>query len=109
MTPQIDNPHDWAVWLLDNLEDQQLLGAGHWEGVLPPAVDFAEVLLALSAYPLLTGMSDGASRTLEFYPGAAKVYGSMQEMFAHPTNLRVVPPRFTLREPPSSSLRSSRS
>lgn len=98
MAPQIDNPHDWAVWLLDNLEDQQLLGAGHWEGVLPAAVDFAEVLLALSAYPLLTGMSDEASRTLEFYPGAAKVYGSMQEMFAHPTNLRVVPPRFTLRD-----------
>lgn len=98
MTPQIDNSHDWAVWLLDNLDDQQLLGAGHWEGVLPTAVDFAEVLFALSAYPLLTGMSDEANRTLEFYPGAAKVYGSMQEMFAHPTNLRVVPTRFSLRD-----------
>ncbi len=98
MTPQIDNPHDWAVWLLDNLEDQQLLGTGYWEGVLPAAVDFAEVLLALSAYPSLTGMSNEASRALEFYPGAAKVYGSMQEMFTHPTNLRVVPPRFTLRD-----------
>lgn len=98
MTPQINNPHDWAVWLLDNLEGQQQLDAGHWEGVLPLAFDFTEVLLALSTYPSLAGMSDGARRTLEFYPGAAKVYGSMQEMFTHPTNLRVVPPRFTLRD-----------
>ena len=98
MTPQIDNPHDWAVWLLDNLEDQQQLSVGHWEGVLPLTVDFSEVMLALREYPLLIGMSDRASRKLEFHPGAVKVYGSMQEMFAHPTNLRVVPLRFTLRD-----------
>lgn len=62
MTPQIDNPHDWAVWLLDNLEDQQQLGVGHWEGVLPLTVDFSEVMLALSEYPLLIGMSDRGMR-----------------------------------------------
>jgi len=98
MTPQIDNSHDWTIWLLDNLESQQQLEDGLWEGVLPVVVDFAEVLAALSAYRSVMGMADAASRKLEFYPGAAKVYSSMQEMFAHPTNLRVVPPRFTLRD-----------
>jgi hypothetical protein len=98
MTPQIDNPHDWAVWLLDNLESQRQLGVGHWVGVLPAAFDFSEFVAVLSAHHSLIGMTDEALRTLEFHPGSVKVYGSMQEMFNHPTNLRVVPPRFTLRD-----------
>lgn len=98
MTPDFDNSHDWAVWLLDNLQRPHEQGEGLWAGVLPPQYDFAQVRAAIDGYDDLKGVPDEASRTLEFFPRAAKVYGSLQDLFSHPRNLWSVPPRFTLRD-----------
>lgn len=97
MAPQIDNSHDWAVWLLDNLEVQQELAPGHIEGRLPTSWDFAETITAIDNVGQLIGMTDEAARTIEFYPQRVGVYASLEEMFAYPHNLRNVPQRFTLR------------
>lgn len=98
MAPQIDNPHDWAVWLLKNLEAQQVLALGHIEGKLPVAWDFSQTVAAIGNGGQLIGMTDEAARTIEFYPQRAGVYESLNEMFAYPNNLRNVPQRFTVRD-----------
>jgi hypothetical protein len=98
MAPQIDNSHDWAIWLLENLEGQQQVLPGQFEGSLPGTWDFVETAAALGNYGLLVGMTDAATRTIEFYPSRGKVFSSLQEMFAYPANLRTVPSRFTLRD-----------
>lgn len=98
MAPQIYNPHDWAVWLLENLEAQQVLVLGHIEGKLPVAWDFSQTVAAIGDDGQLIGMTDEAARTIEFYPQRAGVYGSLNEMFAYPNNLRNVPQRFTVRD-----------
>lgn len=98
MVPQIDNPHGWALWLLKNLEAQQLLALGHIEGRLPADCDFAETVAAIGNDAQLVGMTDETTRTIEFYPQRAGVFLSLQEMFAYPKNLRNVPLRFTLRD-----------
>ncbi|MCY1165223.1 hypothetical protein D9M73_51240 [compost metagenome] len=98
MAPQIDNPHDWAVWLLDSLEVQQVLAPGHVEGKLPAAWDFNETIASIGNGAQLVGLTDEPTRTIEFYPQRAGVFAALQDMFAYPNNLRNVPSRFTLRD-----------
>lgn len=98
MVPQIDNPHDWALWLLENLESQQVLAPGHIEGRLPAAHDFAGTLAAIGDESQLVGMTDETTRLIEFFPQRTGVFQSLQEMFAYPKNLRDVPVQFTLRD-----------
>ena len=98
MAPQIDNPHDWAIWLLDNLESQHQAAPGLMVGTLPPEWNFDEVITALGPFDSLLGLTDEALRTIEFRPGSQKVYANLGEMFGHPNNLKTVPARFTLRD-----------
>lgn len=99
MVPQIDNPHDWAIWLLEHLEDQQVVAPG-LEGRLPAAWDFDATVAAIGADTPLLGPTDAATRTIEFFPQRANVFTSLAEMFAYPSNLRAVPAKFTLRDIP---------
>lgn len=98
MVPQINNPHDWALWLLENLEDQHALAPGHTEGRLPVAWDFGETVAAIGIGGQLIGLSDETARTIEFHPPWAGVFASLEEMFTYPDKLRNAPPRFTLRD-----------
>jgi hypothetical protein len=98
MAPQIDNPHDWAIWLLRNLEAQQVLAIGHIEGKLPLAWGFSQTVAAIGDNGYLIGMTDETSRTIEFHPQRVGVYESLNEMFAYPNNLKSVPQRFTVRD-----------
>lgn len=97
MVPRIDNPHDWAVWLLDNLEGQQVVAPG-LEGRLPAAWNFGDTVAAIGNDAQLVGLTDEATRTIEFFPQRAGVFSSLQEMFAYPNNLKSVPAKFTLRD-----------
>lgn len=97
MVPQIDSPHDWAVWLLDNLEGQQVAAPGR-EGRLPAAWNFSDTVAAIGNDAQLVGLTDEATRTIEFFPQRAGVFSSLQEMFAYPNNLKSVPAKFTLRD-----------
>lgn len=99
MVPQIDNPHDWALWLLEHLEGQQVLAPGHIEGRLPVVWDFGATVAAIGNAAQLIGLSDDeAKRTIEFHPPWAGVFSSLEEMFTYPDRLRNVPSRFTLRD-----------
>ncbi len=94
-----NNPHDWALWLFENLEDVQHAGAAAWEGVLPKTWDFQKVVQQLEALPgSLAGLPDESTRKIEFHPASAKVYQSLEEFFSHPANLRGVPDHFTVRD-----------
>lgn len=98
MTPQFDNSHDWALWLFAHLEEVQEQGQGLWSGRVPLGLNFQEIADAIAAQPQLAGMADEGTRSLEFYPAVGKVYQSLAELFSHPTNLRAVPTRFTIRD-----------
>jgi hypothetical protein len=97
MAPQIDDPHDWAVWLLENLEDQQIVAHGV-EGRLQAAWNFNDTIAAIGNDAQLVGMFDEVARTIEFFPQRACVFSSLQEMFAYPNYLKSVPAKFTLRD-----------
>ncbi len=98
--PQLpNNSHDLALWLLTQLENVQLVGDGVWQGILPSSWDFGSTVKRLEEVQGgLAGVSDERSRSIEFYPGSAKVYQTLADFFSHPGNLRVVPSIFTIRD-----------
>lgn len=98
--PQIpENPHDMALWLLTQLENVQHVGGGGWQGFLPSTLDFRDVVSHLDKIGGgLAGLSDEDARSIEFYPETVKVYQSFSDFLSHPSNLKAVPDRFTIRE-----------
>jgi hypothetical protein len=96
MHPLPNNPHDFALWLLEQLEDLDHAD-NICEGKLPANWNFQDVVRQLDGVGGgLAGVSSEATRTIEFHPASAMVYKSLDELFAHPANLRSVPARFTV-------------
>lgn len=108
-TPLPTDPHDFALWLFNNLENVTPVGSsGLWEGRLPDGIDFEVVEAHLEDLPgSLSGTSRADTRCIEFYPAAADVYNDLQQLLSHKSNRTRVPSRFTLRDlnftyPPAS-------
>ncbi len=88
-----NHPHDWALWLLDRLENVQQVES-HWEGLLPGELDFGEVANALPEQ--LKGLLDPHSRRIEFHPEAGGVFQTIDELVSGPRR-RIPLPVFTVR------------
>jgi hypothetical protein len=88
------NPHDWAMWLLKQLQDLQNVGP-NWEGRLPDALDFDAIAQAIP--DVLEPTVDVVTRRIEFKPKNAAVYQTLQELVDGPRR-RSVPPLFTVIE-----------
>jgi len=89
-----DSPHDWAIWLLEQLDGLTNVD-GHWEGMLPVAYDFDEVVRSIPK-ELFRG-SSAVARRIEFGPKAVGVYKNLAE-FLEGRNLRQAPKVFTIRD-----------
>ncbi|WP_156507143.1 hypothetical protein [Comamonas thiooxydans] len=89
-----NDPHDIAIWLLDELKEVRNV-EDHWEGVLPPKYDFAETVQEIPE-SLLRGYNT-AGRRIEFRPGAVGVFQNIFD-FLKGSNLRRAPVVFTIRE-----------
>jgi len=86
------NPHDWALWLLEQL--QNLRNAGpDWEGTLPNEWDFDAIAQAVP--PELGATAEGATRRIEFKPKNGSVFQTLQELVDGPRR-RSVPALFTV-------------
>lgn len=94
MQPLPNNPHDWALWLLDRLEGVQQVES-HWEGILPAEFDFEEVASTLP--DPLKGLLDSKSRRIEFHPAACGVFQTIDEL-VNGSRRRSPPTVFTVRE-----------
>lgn len=94
MHPLPTHPHDWALWLFDELESLEDMGS-YWQGVLPAGMDFAEVTAALPDN--IRGVCDASSRTIEFHPTVANVFSSLTEL-VEGAKRRNVPKIFTVRD-----------
>jgi len=81
MQPLPNHPHDWALWLLDQLEGVQQV-ASHWEGYLPSGYDFDVVASALP--DPLKGLLDSGSRRIEFHPEVGGVFQTLDELVSGP-------------------------
>lgn len=92
-----NNPHDWALWLHQQLEGVQHVGDGLWQGTLPTTWNFQDIAGQIDAQHGLGGMHDESSRKIEFYPGQVQVYETVEELLSHRHFLRQVPQRFTVR------------
>lgn len=88
------SPHDWALWLLERLQDLQNSGPT-WEGKLPNGLDFQAITQAIPA--VLEVTADEPSRRIEFKPKNGSVYRSLEELIDGPRR-RNIPPLFTVRE-----------
>lgn len=93
MQPLPNNPHDWALWLLDRLETVQQVES-HWEGILPGEFDFYEVVNAIPEQ--LKGLLDPLSRRIEFHPELGGVFQNIDELVNGPRR-RIPLPVFTVR------------
>ncbi|MDO9483988.1 MAG: hypothetical protein Q8S96_00780 [Hydrogenophaga sp.] len=93
MQPLPNNPHDWALWLLDRLETVQQVES-HWEGTLPGEFDFDEVVNAIPEQ--LKGLLDPLSRRIEFHPELGGVFQNIDELVNGPRR-RAPLPVFTVR------------
>lgn len=94
------DPHDFALWLFNNLEDLSCVGnTTLWEGKLPAGIDFT---LVESHLENLTGSLAGTcradTREIGFYPSSAYVYQDIRQLLGHAGNRTRVPARFTLRD-----------
>ncbi|MBY6308670.1 hypothetical protein [Alcaligenes faecalis] len=98
-TPLPTNPHDFALWLLDNLESPAPVGnSGLWEGTLPAEKDFDVIEAHLEDLPNhLAGASRADTRCIGFYPANADVYIDIEQLLANKNNRTRVPSHFTLR------------
>lgn len=93
-------PHDFALWLFDNLENAARVGESSlWEGVLPARYDFASVEDHLENLPRsLAGACRSDERTIGFYPSNANVYEDIHELLGVASNRSRIPARFTVRD-----------
>lgn len=94
------DPHDFALWLFDNLEDLSCVGnTTLWEGKLPAGIDFTSVELHLENLAgSLAGTCRADTREIGFYPSSAHVYQDIRELLGQASNRTRVPARFTLRD-----------
>lgn len=94
------DPHDFALWLFDNLENVSRVGESSlWEGTLPDAYDFANVEEHLESLPKsLAGACRSDMRTIGFHPSNANVYEDIQELLGVASNRSRIPARFTVRK-----------
>lgn len=88
------NPHDWALWLLKQLQGLQNVGP-NWEGRLPDAWNFDVIAQAISES--LGAMADEKTRRIEFKPKNGHVYQTMHELVDGPRR-RSVPALFTVKD-----------
>ncbi len=88
------NPHDWALWLLEQLQGLQNAGP-HWEGTLPDNWEFDSIAQAIPA--VLGAMADSATRRIEFKPKNGSVFQTCEELVDGPRR-RSVPTLFTVRD-----------
>ena len=89
-------PHDWALWLFDELEGVQNCGDGLWQGALPKQFEFSQIAGEINALGRLGGVHDESSRRIEFYPFAAHVYPTISALLLK--NPGHIPARFTTRD-----------
>lgn len=94
------DPHDFALWLFDNLEHLSCVGnTTLWEGRLPDDIDFTVVESHLES---LTGSLAGPcrvdTREIGFYPSNVHVYENVHQLLNHAGNRTRVPGRFTIRD-----------
>ncbi|MEK6669979.1 MAG: hypothetical protein AABZ19_14245 [Pseudomonadota bacterium] len=94
MHPYPTNPHDWALWLFETLQQLEDAG-GHWQGVLPEGFDCTEVIEALP--DKLRGHCDAERRTIEFHPAAVGVFDSLRGLIDG-ARRRGALSRFTVRD-----------
>jgi hypothetical protein len=94
MHPLPTIPHDWALWLFDNLEGVESVDA-HWQGRLPEKWGFNEIGGALPAE--LKGLLYTQSRIVEFHPSNCNVYENLVDL-VQGARRRSVPSIFTIRD-----------
>lgn len=94
------DPHDFALWLFDNLERLTRVGeSALWEGRLPDRLDFAAIERHLENLPRsLAGPCRADTRTIGFYPSNADVYEDIQQLLGVAANRSHIPARFTVRD-----------
>lgn len=94
------DPHDFALWLFDNLESLARVGdSALWEGRLPDDLDFAAIEEHLENLPKsLAGACRVDARTIGFYPSNANVYEDTRELLGVASNRSRIPARFTVRD-----------
>jgi len=94
------DPHDFALWLFDNLEELSPVGdTALWEGKLPADIDFATVESHLENLDTsLAGACRTDTRVLEFYPSHVHVYENIEQLLGNASNRKNVPLQFTLRD-----------
>lgn len=95
------DPHELALWLLDNLEQARAVGSGGlWQGVLPAQLDFSafDAHFDQHASPVV-GFRHASDRMIEFYPSSGDVYQNMQELLGVANNRRRIPGRFHVQSP----------
>lgn len=93
------DPHDFALWLFDNLGDVSQTGPALWEGKLPADIDFPTVESHLEDLGAsLAGSSRSDTRIIEFYPSHVHVYEDIGQLLGNASNRKNVPSRFTLRD-----------
>lgn len=94
------DPHDFALWLFDNLEGLERVGDNAlWEGRLPDRLDFSAVEEHLENLPKqLAGACRADTRTIGFYPSSADVYEDIRELLGVALNRSRVPAHFTVRD-----------
>jgi len=88
------SPHDWALWLLEQLQALQNSGPT-WEGRLSNEWDFQTIAQAIPAELEVT--ADEPTRRIEFKPKNGAVYQTLEELIDGPRR-RNVPLLFTVRE-----------
>lgn len=94
------DPHDFALWLFESLEDLSCVGnTALWEGKLPSDLDFAAVESHLENLPgTLAGTCRADTREVGFYPSNAQVYEDIRQLLGEASNRVRVPARFTIRD-----------
>ncbi|TXH46060.1 MAG: hypothetical protein E6Q92_02510 [Burkholderiaceae bacterium] len=94
------DPHDFALWLFDNLDGPARVGdSALWEGRLPENFDFTAVEKHLEDLPKsLAGACRADTRTIGFHPSNANVYEDIGELLGVASNRSRIPARFTVRD-----------
>lgn len=94
------DPHDFALWLFDNLEGLTRVGDSTlWEGRLPDHLDFVLVERHLENMSRsLAGACRADTRIIGFHPTNADVYENIRELLGVASNRSRIPDRFTVRD-----------